>query len=333
MRFRGLAVTCYTAIAIAACGRGAPSGPSDGAASRVLEGQTVNAIDGAPAANVSLVVGGRNTTADANGHFRVDVAGVSTHALVVRGSGIVERETAVSGPSAEPARVSLIPASFDLTAFGQMFRPNGPLQRWTTRPSLVVLGSVMSYVPGGPAQYSATSDQVPDDELAELVADMTEGLSILTAGTFTDFASIDIERPEAGTRVTVTRPGNIVVGRYNGITRSETIGFGQWALAADGAVAAGAMFLDTDFDKRDRRRRLLRIHELGHALGQMHVIDRSSIMNPALGADVTEFDRAAAAIAFQRPTRNRAPDVDPPGSAGIRSGTRALEWGPPVFCR
>ena len=32
------------------------------------------------------------------------------------------------------------------------------------------------------------------------------------------------------------------------------------------------MFLDRDFDKNDNRRRLLRIHELGHALGLMHVL-------------------------------------------------------------
>ena len=71
------------------------------------------------------------------------------------------------------------------------------------------------------------------------------------------------------------------------------------------------MYLDRDFDRDDNRRRLLRIHELGHALGYQHVESRSSIMNPSIGPEPTEFDRAGAVIAFSRPVGNRSPDVDP----------------------
>ena len=71
------------------------------------------------------------------------------------------------------------------------------------------------------------------------------------------------------------------------------------------------MFLDSRFDKNDDRRRLLRIHELGHALGQLHVETRPSIMNPSIGPEPTEFDRQAAVVAFQRPPGNVSPDADP----------------------
>ncbi len=52
------------------------------------------------------------------------------------------------------------------------------------------------------------------------------------------------------------------------------------------------MYLDREFDRDDSRRRLLRIHELGHALGYQHVESRTSIMNPSVGPEPTEFDRA-----------------------------------------
>jgi hypothetical protein len=166
-----------------------------------------------------------------------------------------------------------------------------------------------------------------------LIAHLTEGLGILTSGTFTSFASVEIERPTSGTRVSVNRPGKIVMGRYNGIVSfANTIGYGQWALTSDGSVGGGAMFLDRDFDRNDNRRRLLRIHELGHALGLMHVTERPSIMNPSLGPDVSDFDLAAAAIAFQRPPKNQAPDVDPSATPTIRSTDRAMVW-QTIYCR
>lgn len=332
MSRRALAALCC-AMSLAACGGRSPSSPASG--SGVLEGRTVNAVDGAAAPGVALEVGTRSTTADGEGFFRVNVGGPSTFDLRARGSGIVERQSAIVGPGSEPARVSLIPAAFDLASFNQMFRHNdGALQRWTGRPSLVVLSSVMTYFSGERETYPATSEKIPDEQIEELVAHVTEGLSILTAGTFTGFQAVEIERPESGAQVSVNRTGKIVVGRYNRIVvHANTIGYGQWALAADGSVRGGAMFLDTDFDKNDKRRRLLRIHELGHALGQMHVTDRPSIMNPTLGPDVTDFDRGAASIAFDRPIGNKAPDIDPTRGPGIRSDDTRLTWAPPVACR
>ena len=89
--------------------------------------------------------------------------------------------------------------------------------------------------------------------------------------------------PSGKQGTSVVRAGAIVVGRYNGVqTFVSTIGYGRWAENGDGSVVGGAMFLDSRFDKQDDRRRLLRIHELGHALGQLHVETRPSIMNPSI---------------------------------------------------
>ena len=333
MRKWAAVVSLSSSVILAGCGGSSPSEPGDGSNSRVLEGRTVSAIDGVVAPGVALAVGTKNVTADSNGYFRLDVGGPSTFNLRARGNNIVERETTLSGPGAEPARVSLIPSTFDLDSFNQMFRPNGGLQRWTTRPGLVVFASVMSYTGGNREEYAATSEQLTEEEVTLLIDHLTEGLSILTSGTFTSFASVEVERPASGARASVNRPGKIVMGRYNGIVSfANTIGYGQWALSSDGSVGGGAMYLDRDFDKNDNRRRLLRIHELGHALGLMHVTERTSIMNPSLGPDVSDFDRAATSIAFQRPPGNHAPDTDPSGAPTVRSTDRAMVW-QTVYCR
>ena len=321
---------------LAACSK-SPAGPSSPDGSGNLLGQTVNAVDGSAAPGLSVQIAAkRPVTSDEDGLFEIEVGNPGSYQTTVRGAAIVERQTTVFGPTAERARLSLIPAGFDLVAFDEMFRTtNARLTRWTSRPSLVVLASVMAYRNGGGSEYEATSEQLTDDEVRQMEAHLTEGLGLLTGNTFTSFQSVVVERPQAGARVNVMRQGQVVVGRYNGIvTFVNTIGYGQWSELSNGTVVSGAMYLDRDFDRNDNRRRLLRIHELGHALGYLHVESRTSIMNPSIGPEPTAFDRAAAIIAFQRPPGNRSPDIDPSSSSGPFSVTTG-EWKlmPPVVCK
>ena len=338
MRVHYVAFLCVSFLWLTACSK-SPAGPSETSSATLLHGQTVGAIDGAAAAGLSVQVGAaRAVKTDGSGYFQTDV-GVSEpgqYATAITGGAIVERHTTVTGPNDRPARLSLIPASFDLQAFNQMFRTaNARLQRWTTRPSLVVLATVMAYRGSNGDEYSATSEQLTGDEVSLMVAHLTEGLALLTGGTFTAFESIEIERPSAGDRVSVTRPGKIVVGRYTGVVSfAQTIGFGRWKEEDDGSVDGGATFFDRDFDRNDGRRRLLRIHELGHALGYTHVTARTSIMNPSIGPEPTDFDRAGAIIAFQRTPGNVTPDTDPSSDSHFGTGSlRGGRWADPVFCR
>ena len=103
----------------------------------------------------------------------------------------------------------------------------------------------------------------------------------------------------------------------------------MWSEQPDGSIVGGAMYLDRGFDRDDNRRRLLRIHELGHALGYQHVESRTSIMNPSIGPEPTEFDRAGAIIAFARPVGNKSPDVDP-ASTALSASTGAGRWVAPT---
>jgi hypothetical protein len=187
----------------------------------------------------------------------------------------------------------------------------------------------------GDVEVVATSDQLRDDEVASAIAHLTDGLGVLTGGAYLSFARVSIERPEAGTRVRVLRHGDIVVARYYGLASlSGTIGYGLWSERPDGSVNGGSMFLDHDYDRNDGRRRLLRIHELGHALGYQHVTSRASILNPVIGSDITSFDRQAAVIAFDRPPGNRSPDTDPSFSSGVAvAATGGSRWSAPIFCR
>jgi hypothetical protein len=326
-------------LTLAGCGSSSPTEPSSsgGGSSSILQGQTVNAIDGSPLSSLSVRIGTSfplTATTDGSGFFQLDVSAQAVHQAIVSGGSVVERDTRISGPVSGRARVSMIPSTFDLRAFDEMFRgSNARLQRWTSRPSLVILGSVMEYRNQPGNSYTATDEQLSEDEIGLLRFQLQDGLALLSGGVYTTFASIEVERPAGGTRVNTLRTGQIVVGRYTGIAKfASTIGYGLWSELPDGAIAGGAMYLDREFDRDDSRRGLLRIHELGHALGYQHVESRTSIMNPSIGPEPTEFDRAGAIIAFERPVGNRSPDIDP-ASTVLTSSTGEGRWvGPRTAC-
>ena len=188
----------------------------------------------------------------------------------------------------------------DRFALDEMLRgTNETALRWDRVPELVVLMPVMQYEKSQGTQYRATPERLTTEEAAQLVADLTMALAVLTDNAFQGFAAIRHETVAAGEMVNVMRPGQIVVARYNGVRdQLATIGFGGRSTRG-ATIRAGSIILDSDFDRTSDTRHLLRMHELGHALGYNHVQSRASIMNPKIGSGVTSFDRSAARIAFQ----------------------------------
>jgi hypothetical protein len=273
-----------------------------------------------------------------DGTFRLELERSGEYVTQVSARGFVDRET-VSRTGVDPSQqqLSLIPDQFDLQSFNEICRTaNGRLQRWTRKPGLVVLTSVMTY--NGPAEtsYAATGERLTDEEVDAMVQDFTRGLRLMSGNTWTAFDTIVREAVDEGARASVQRDGMVVAGRYRGIVSwSNTIGLGRWYDEPDGKVTAGTVFLDYEFDKSDDRRWLLRMHELGHALGYTHVTTRLSLMNPTIGPEPTTFDTQAAIIAYQRAPGNRPPDVDPSGNArpsGFLSTGEAGRWAPPIIC-
>ena len=303
----------FAVIAAAAACSHSPTSPSSSSQSGVLQGQAVNAIDSSAEAGLSVQIGkAQPVTSDANGDFQTSVSEQGTYVTSIQGTAVVDRLTPLNGPTADRIRVSVIPATFDLQAFDEMFRTtNARLQRWVTQPSVIIIATSMEFNSGS-STYTVINDRMTDDEVAGLEQNLAEGLSLLTGGTYTSFASVTVERPSPGDEETVARDGKIVVGRYTGVVGlRDTIGFGNWQEQPDGRITGGTIYLDRDFDRDNSQRRLLRIHELGHALGYQHVTTTTSIMNPAIGPQPTEFDRSGAIIAFQRPPGNVSPDTDP----------------------
>jgi hypothetical protein len=325
------------------CGGGSPSSPSaiSSTPSFAFRGETVSAIDGQPIGGLNVKLGAQSATSDVNGNFELQNLKDGSDVLTVSGKSIVERQKTVAIPSAELSREALIPAAFDLVAFDEMFRGTGRLQRWTTAPRLLVLAKVMQFErTSSDDHYHATSEQLPEADVTLLIEQLTEGLALLTGNTFTAFSSIEVENPSSGTRVNTLRAGTIVIGSYRGVqSLANTIGFGRWATSGTAEVTGGAIYLDRNYDRANANRRLLRIHELGHALGYLHVTTRTSIMNPAIGPEPTEFDRQGSAIAFQRTPGNQSPDSDvaeaPRSNTGGIFGGRSLSrtiWSAPVVC-
>jgi len=179
----------------------------------------------------------------------------------------------------------------------------GVIKHWNQAPGLLVLDSVMTYRTGELNSYTATSDRMTNEEVDNLVSDLTGALRVLTGDAYLQFASVRRESVVPGTDARVLRPGQIVVGRYRGVQNLlHDIGLGGTATRPDGTISGAAIILDADFDSSSDKRRLLRTHELGHALGYNHVVSRISIMNPNLGPEPTAFDLNAARIAFHVPT-------------------------------
>jgi hypothetical protein len=190
----------------------------------------------------------------------------------------------------------------DVRALREMFGSAQMPQRWRQAPALTILVSVMEYQPGGDVEYVATRERLSDADIVELVHDLTGGLAVLTANTFEAFSSVRYEVVPAGDTARVSRPDQIVAGRFDGLKRSaKMLGFGGRRARKDGTITAGAILLDSEFDATSTRRRLLRTHELGHALGYNHVHSRTSVMNPGIGTEPNDFDREAAFIAFRAP--------------------------------
>jgi hypothetical protein len=209
------------------------------------------------------------------------------------------------------AAEAIIPSSADTRATNEMLRGTaGRERRWMQRPNLVVVTTVMAFEGGARNEYTTVNARLSKQEAEALVADLTGGLEVLSGGTFEHFESVRIESPARSSRVRVIRDGAIVVGRFRGVRDSlQAVGYGGRTARANGTITSGTVMLDEDYDQDAESPRLLRMHELGHALGFNHVDSMRSIMNPTIGTEPTAFDRRVGRIAFRH--------VDPDRHASI----------------
>ena len=336
MRYRRVLALPVLLSALTGCGASAtPAGPSSGGGlSGTLHGRVVDGLTATGLGGIRVSGGLQNVLSEASGDFALNPAFETEQGglYTFSGSAIVERNTALRSAGAA-AVVSLIPASFDLRAFNEMFRPL-QLQRWREAPPLRLEMRTGKFADINALDVTMLENKMSDGDKDALVADLTWALPQLTGNTFTAFASVTPQTSDPDTTVSAMNVGIITVVRLKGLTIGTGFwGYSRWRFLSDGTISGGLVMLDEDFElSLHPRRRALRAHELGHALGMGHVTARVSIMNSNISVfEPNDFDKQAARIAFQRPPGNRAPDTDPAGySTNSTAPGGAGRWSGPV---
>lgn len=303
-----------------------------GAPGPQLTGRTLGVLSNRPLVGVTVRAdGGGQTMTDDAGQFSLAGAGAAAGAqrLTFSSTSTVERQMLIRAPG-DAATVTLIPKSFDLRSFDEMFRARGGLHRWVEAPRLVVQRRVLVFTNTTDMKYTATADLMSEEDANQLIDDLSRALPQLTGNSFAAFAHVDIEVAEEGDAVAIARDGVIVVARYQGLSsKLNAWGYGRWAWNGAGQVRVGAVMIDNDFEQSGSpHRRSLRAHELGHALGYDHVSNDSSVMNISGRIEPTAFDLEATSIAFRREPLNMSPDIDPdPATVQRQTSQRTLMWG------
>lgn len=298
----------------------------------ITNGRALDAIGQTGIAGISLSGDGIISTAsDAAGSFSVIASATTADPRLVlfTAPNIVERRTNVRVPGGDIS-VSLIPTSFDLRAFDEMFRVP-MLLRWTTAPPLLVENRALIFTNTSATDQTSLADQMSDAEYSALVTDLGWALPLLTGGTFQSFAGITRQVSAESVPVHILNTGVITVARVVGLTASTGYwGYSRWQFRSDGTITGGIVTLDRDFERGPSLfHRSLRAHELGHALGYNHVTVRASVMNSAATIEPNGFDLDACKIAFQRTPGNRSPDNDPSFWSTNAIGG-ALTWSAPI---
>jgi hypothetical protein len=292
----------------------APTGSGPASRIRIVNTLTDQPVSGASATGAPV----RSTRSDEDGVVTLEAAGPGRYAVSVAAALFVTRQTSVAIPG--DAHLDLIPGSFDLIAFDQMFRgatSAGRLIKWPSAPVLVVQRAGLLWSNSPDDRYLAEDEQWSDADVDAVIADFTFGLQTISAGVYPAFSVIRVEQAAAGTMVTVPQAGAIVVARYRllrGPSGDRVGGIGRTSTDAGGVIRGGLIMLDRDSEVcAPASARRIRVHEFGHALGTSHVTSRVSFMNTANGGLPNDADIEAFRVAARRPSGSRSPDVDPAG--------------------
>ena len=295
-------------------------------------GRVVDVLSGAALAHVTIT--GNGVTAapsDAMGAFEISAGSSSAerHPVELASPKAVPRRVYVLVPDAD-TELSLIPTTFNLTAFDAMLR-DPMLRRWRAAPPLLIERQTLQLSTVDMVDGVALDDRMSDEELQSLLTDLRWALPSLTGDTLTAFGRVTERATAPGKTSRLLTTGSITVVRVEGLEEATgTWGWSRWLFEHDGTVIGGVMMLDLASDRSDNRyRRALRAHELGHTLGYAHVSTAPSVMNPNARLEPTTFDRNATRIAFARQPGNVAPDFESePMARPSRLGTAT--WSRPM---
>jgi hypothetical protein len=306
------------ASVMVSCGHVNPTSPNDTpSASAVPPDATGQVVDIASVTNgisdvVISGVGAFRTRTDARGFFTL-TANTSTYALLLTHPNFVERRTAAILP-ASGLHVSMIPSTFDQPAFEE-FAPRATatgLRRWTENPSLMVLTNVVEY-DGVAYDPLVTDRQVADGDVGCMRDGVQRAIAPMSDGVMT-FKKVDVLSLPSGSRFSIpgTTEGTIVLVVAHGLLANGRAS--AFAGVQPNVLVRGVVWISADnLPLCGSTAARVYPHELGHALGYQHVTLEPSVMSGISPTSaLTEFDREAIRIVYQRPPGNRTPDIDPP---------------------
>lgn len=332
-------VTCFLAaeaFGIAACSSPAgPAGPTPTPAplaGGATAGRVVDALSPGTGVGTAVLSGPllQPSATDSTGRFRVatDVGG--TLRLTIDAPGFVERRSQIRVPGPEVV-LSLIPSRFNLAAFDQMCRANsgGRLGRWSSQPQLVVQRRLVDWTNKDASGYLVLDEQLSDQDVNCMVERVSRAVGVMSAGHLA-VTSITVEGAKPGSRVRLEgADGELQIWGAKNLDAAGVASFSFWqdyaARRAFAAFIAGRTTGPNTYQTRCDAMEQLYQHEMGHCLGYQHVAVRSVMAVPPLYSEMTDFDRQAIALVYQRPPGNATPDDDP-ASFTANQADRTSVW-------
>lgn len=278
-------------------------GMQDPGGSLALSGQVVNQFSGSGFAALSVRYGSVTTSTDGGGRFTV--AGSPTTAqrsLTISGAGIHTRTT--FSRSTE-GRWSVIPATFDMSAFDDVARDYEPRTiRWLKNPNIYI--DTRHVGPGQGPQLATWIAEVRG-AVEGFVADWSDGTvraASVTVGTSPP--------PEDG-------PDYWIVIRFDDdpshYASPNTVGNAgtSWSFGREILYSQIRFRFSLISGQANASQRLAVLgHELGHAMGMGHMDGSTpSMMTPRVSlASLSTFDARTGSIVYSRSPGNTSPDND-----------------------
>jgi hypothetical protein len=293
-----------------------------------LSGRVYNLFTGQAVASAVVSVSNISTETDASGNYSTTrrQERVTESRMTVTQAAIVTRSFPVDiDLSAQDA--SIISSSYNTTMLrAYCFGTGQSSIRWEPKPQRIVLYNQL---------YGSNPPQSADQTYLDATLNMIQTeFYTLADGYFNNVTFENFNgRPEDDTRLSQPQAGNfygngIIAVYFSTTFTGSTVGNGGWqgyvpVISAGFAhVKYGRSIPDTLHTVR---------HEMGHATGLAHPFDaigntspylEPSVMNYSIqySADYSQADLDAYKYYYHRAPGNTAPDNDPDGSLGYKSG-------------